>query len=126
MKRRVKKKAAQVTSPGAPEESTNGARYHNATEAQFALARAQVDELRRRGIWLGGPWMSILDITSRANKCARNTALLYKRLTRTKADDPAYSGVLKMADGQTFWVSAWPRVVNSRPVVEIRLLPKTE
>jgi hypothetical protein len=65
-----------------------------------------------------------VDVTARSQSMPRNSALLYRNRTPRNADSPVYLGVLKLADGTTFWVGVWPRSVKGETVVEIQLCPK--
>jgi hypothetical protein len=70
-------------------------------------------------------WSIPRDASSRAHSMARNSALLYRNKRPKDTNSPRYIGVLRLADGQVFWVGAWRAVVNGEQVVEIRLSPKT-
>jgi hypothetical protein len=66
-----------------------------------------------------------IDITSRTHSLSRNTTVLYQRMPRPgESDPPGYFGVLRLEDGRFFWVAAWERTVNNRPVIEIQLTKK--
>jgi hypothetical protein len=65
------------------------------------------------------------DISSRSHQLGRNSSILYRN-RNPKGDDPAsYYGLIRIADGQTFWAYIWPRLVNGNAAVELRLKPKT-
>jgi hypothetical protein len=66
-----------------------------------------------------------VDLTARAHALGRNGCLLYRNLKPKNTDSLAYLRVLKLVDGTTFWVVAWPRLVNNETIVEIRLSLKT-
>jgi hypothetical protein len=66
------------------------------------------------------------DITARAPCMQRDTAILYRNRKPSGADPASYGGLLRLADGQTFWAFIWPRLVRGRPVVELRLVRKQE
>jgi hypothetical protein len=70
----------------------------------------------------------LVDVTERASKMPRNSALLYANPPpRNGADWPHYRGLLRLLhDGRMFWVGLWPRIVNGKLVFEIRLTPKDD
>jgi hypothetical protein len=64
------------------------------------------------------------DATGRSHTMPRNSTLLYPNKQPAGADPPQYRGFLKLTDGQTFWISAWGRLVNGQTVVELKLTLK--
>jgi hypothetical protein len=77
---------------------------------------------------LGGNGKPLLDVTDRASKMSRNSAILYGNAPpRSGADWPHFRGLLRLLhDGRMFWVGLWPRTVKGKLVYEIRLTPKDD
>jgi hypothetical protein len=67
--------------------------------------------------------MSAKDISSKSSSMERNSAILYRNRRPTKGDPASYGGLLRMADGTYYWAFVWPRLVNGKAVVELRLTP---
>jgi hypothetical protein len=64
------------------------------------------------------------DITQRSQQMPRDSCILYRNQD-PRGDDPShYRGVMKDADGQTFWVGLWVRTCKGRRVLEIKRTPK--
>lgn len=70
--------------------------------------------------------MRARDISDQAHSMPRNSAILYRNRRPKSNDSPAYAGVLRMADGRKFWALIWPRAVNGKAVVELKLTEKSE
>jgi hypothetical protein len=56
----------------------------------------------------------------------RNACLLYKNKRPKNTGSPRYLGILRLADGQTFWVGAWRRTVGNEAAIELKLSPKAD
>src|SRR5262245_36285610 len=65
------------------------------------------------------------DVSDRASRMPRNAALLYRNKTPKDPTSPHYRGLLRLEDGQVFWIGLWVRSVNGERALEIRLVPKT-
>jgi hypothetical protein len=73
----------------------------------------------------GGPKTPPRDITERSFKMPRDACILYRN-REPRGDDPChYRGVMTDADGSTYWVGCWERLVKGERVSEIRRVPKT-
>jgi hypothetical protein len=70
--------------------------------------------------------MAVRDISERSSKMGRDAAILYRNRNPKGADPASYGGLLKLADGSTYWAYIWPRTVNNKEVVELRLVPRKE
>jgi hypothetical protein len=65
------------------------------------------------------------DVSDRSHKMPRGSALLFKNKTPKDSASSHYRGLLKLKDGQAFWVGLWVRRIDQERVLEIRLVPKT-
>jgi hypothetical protein len=66
------------------------------------------------------------DVTDRATKMQRGNCLLYRNphLHEQGRDAAEYIGVIRLQNGDLFWVLAWNRYVNGKCSIEIVLNPK--
>src|SRR5262245_56154245 len=65
------------------------------------------------------------DITERSSSMPRDSAILYPVTEPRTDDDPChYRGIMRDADGRTYWCGLWVRLCNGRKVLEIRRVPK--
>jgi hypothetical protein len=55
----------------------------------------------------------------------RNSALLYKNKNPKDANASHYRGLLKLENGQSYWVGLWIRQLDDERVLEVKLVPKT-
>jgi hypothetical protein len=58
------------------------------------------------------------DVTAQSHQMPRDSCLLYPNKQPRGEDPPKYRGLLKLADGATYWVGAWARTVKDEVVVE--------
>jgi hypothetical protein len=58
----------------------------------------------------------------------RGSCLLYRNphLHQQGPDAPEYLGVIRLQNGELYWVTAWNRLVNGKCAIEINLSPKTK
>jgi hypothetical protein len=68
----------------------------------------------------------VKDITGICANMPRGSAILYPNKCGGGDDPPSYHGFLKLPDGTTHWVLAWPRTVRNKPVIELKFIPKRE
>jgi hypothetical protein len=68
------------------------------------------------------------DISDRVGKMAPDSGVLYKaRPTHGVDSDPySYIGVIRVTKEGTYWARIWPRIVNGKTVVELRLTAKSD
>jgi hypothetical protein len=72
-----------------------------------------------------GQQKSVEDVRERSSKMPRNSALLFKNKTPKDATSSHYRGLLKMQNGDAYWVGLWVRRLGTERVLEIKLSPKT-
>jgi hypothetical protein len=65
-----------------------------------------------------------VDVSNRAHRMPRNSALLYRNKASKDATSSHYRGLLKMQNGDSYWVGLWIRRLDQEPVLEVKLLPK--
>jgi hypothetical protein len=65
------------------------------------------------------------DVTARSSKMPRNSTLLYRNKAPKDARASHYRGLLKMLNGDSYWIGLWVRTVNGERVLELKLSPKT-
>jgi hypothetical protein len=96
----------------------------------FSPTLAEIKARLAAGLPINGIWAMasapkpFLNITDKADKMPRNACLLYKNHNPKDAQAASYRGVVRLEDGQTFWVGAWPRTVKGETVIELRFSPK--
>ena len=67
------------------------------------------------------------DVTAKASKMPRNSAVLYRHVnSKNSSDPPTYLGVIRLEDGQIFWAAIWGRIVNGKQAVELQLKRKID
>jgi len=68
------------------------------------------------------------DATSRASKMPRGSGLLYPNphLHQQGDDPPEYIGVIRLQNGEFYWVLARNRIVNGKCAIEINLETKNQ
>jgi hypothetical protein len=64
------------------------------------------------------------DVRERAAQMPRNSALLFKNKTPKDARSSHYRGLVKLENGQAYWVGLWVRRLDQEPVLEVRLSKK--
>jgi hypothetical protein len=64
------------------------------------------------------------DVSARAHQMPRNTTILYRNKAPKDANASHYRGLLKLEDGDAYWVGLWVRRVGQARVLEIRLVRK--
>jgi hypothetical protein len=65
------------------------------------------------------------DVSDRAAKTPRCAALLYRNRAPKSEVASHYRGLLKMQNGDSYWVGLWVRRLGAERVLEIKLVPKT-
>jgi hypothetical protein len=65
------------------------------------------------------------DVRERSSKMPRNSALLFKNKTPKDATSSHYRGLLKMQNGDSYWIGLWVRRLGEERVLEIKLSEKT-
>jgi hypothetical protein len=99
------------------------------TAEQLAADRAFAAELRTVMAGLAAPFpiwcmATAKDITSRSNKMARDSCLLYRNRD-PRGNDPAhYRGLMRDSNGTDYWVVLWVREVKGERVLEIKRVLK--
>jgi hypothetical protein len=54
----------------------------------------------------------------------RNTTLLYRNKAPKDASASHYRGLIKLENGDSYWVGLWVRRLGDERVLEIKLSPK--
>lgn len=65
------------------------------------------------------------DVSERAHQMPRGSALLYRNRAPKDTLAAHYRGMLKLENGQAFWVGLWIRRLGQERVLEVKLAPKT-
>jgi len=66
-----------------------------------------------------------VDVSNRAHRMPRNSALLYRNKASKDATSAHYRGLIRMLNGDSYWVGLWVRRIDQERVLEIKLVPKT-
>jgi hypothetical protein len=66
------------------------------------------------------------DVSDRAHKMPRDSALLYRNKTPRGEAAPHYQGVSRLRDGTLYWIRLWVRSLRGEPALEIKLSRKEE
>jgi len=96
----------------------------------FSPTLAEIKARRAAGLPINGIWAMasaakpFLDVTDKADKMPRNACLLFKNHIPKGAQAASYRGVVRLEDGLTFWVGAWPRTIKGETVIELRFSPE--
>jgi len=64
------------------------------------------------------------DVSARSHQMPRNSALLCKNKAPKDSRSSHYRGLLKLENGDAFWVGLWIRRIGQEPVLEIKLIRK--
>jgi len=64
------------------------------------------------------------DIRERSAKMPKNSSLLYRNRSPKNSDSPHYRGLLKLENGDSYWVGLWVRSLNQERVLELKLSRK--
>ena len=65
------------------------------------------------------------DVSARSSKMPRNSALLYRNKAPKDPTSAHYRGLIRMLNGDSYWVGLWVRRIDQERVLEIKLVPKT-
>jgi hypothetical protein len=68
---------------------------------------------------------SIEDVRARSSKMPRGSTLLYRNKTPKDATSSHYRGLLKMYNGDAYWIGLWIRRLGDERVLEVKVCPKT-
>jgi hypothetical protein len=104
----------------------------SAQRCQELAAQAAWAELQARGVAIGTPTIMatikgpLKDITAHSSSMPPDSAILYKNTSPRGEDPSTYRGLLRLESGERFWVGLWPRTVNGKVCVELRLVPAKE
>jgi hypothetical protein len=66
------------------------------------------------------------DVSNRASRMPKNSSILYRNRTPRHDASPHYRGLLKLENGDTYWVGLWVRQLRGEPVLEIKLTRKED
>jgi hypothetical protein len=64
------------------------------------------------------------DVSARSSKMPRNSALLYRNKAPKDATSAHYRGLLKLENGDAYWVGLWVRRIDQERVLEIKVSRK--
>jgi hypothetical protein len=65
------------------------------------------------------------DVSDKAHRMPRNAALLYRNKAPKDPTSAHYRGLIRMLNGDSYWVGLWVRRIDQERVLEIKLVPKT-
>jgi hypothetical protein len=66
------------------------------------------------------------DVSDRAHKMPRDTALLYRNRSPRDTASAHYQGVSRLSNGTLYWITLWVRSIHNQPVLEIKLTRKED
>jgi hypothetical protein len=65
------------------------------------------------------------NVHARASNMPRNAALLYRNKNPKDASSSHYRGLLKLENGDAYWVGLWVRQLDQERVLEVKFVRKS-
>jgi hypothetical protein len=65
------------------------------------------------------------DVASRAHKMPRGSTLLFRNRSPKNEAASHYRGLLKLENGDSYWVGLWVRKIDQERVLELKVVPKS-